>query len=106
MEYGMPPTSGMGIGMDRLIMFLTNNSSIQEVLFFPQMKPEVNQIAMTDDEKNIFTILKNNSPKDLISLKNQSGLSNKKWDKAIKGLTKKSIARVSKVDDSLFVEMM
>ena len=106
MEYGMPPTSGMGIGMDRLIMFLTNNSSIQEVLFFPQMKPEVKQIAMTDDEKNIFTILKNSSPTDLISLKNQSGLSNKKWDKAIKGLTKKSIARVSKVDDSLIVEMM
>jgi lysyl-tRNA synthetase class 2 len=40
LEYGMPPTSGMGIGMDRLIMFLTNNASIQEVLFFPQMKPE------------------------------------------------------------------
>jgi len=40
MEYGMPPTSGMGIGIDRLVMFLTNNSSIQEVLLFPQMKPE------------------------------------------------------------------
>lgn len=40
LEYGMPPTSGLGIGMDRLIMFLTNNESIQEVLFFPQMKPE------------------------------------------------------------------
>lgn len=40
LEYGMPPTSGMGIGMDRLIMFLTNKQSIQEVLFFPQMKPE------------------------------------------------------------------
>ncbi len=40
LEYGMPPTSGMGIGMDRLLMFLTNNKSIQEVLFFPQMKPE------------------------------------------------------------------
>ena len=48
LEYGMPPTSGMGIGMDRLIMFLTDNSSIQEVLFFPQMKPEVKQVALTD----------------------------------------------------------
>ena len=106
LEYGMPPTAGMGIGMDRLIMFLTNNSSIQEVLFFPQMKPEAKQIVMTDDEKIIFTILRNSSPIDLISLKIQSGLSNKKWDKAIKGLTKKSIARVSKADDNLFVEMM
>ena len=40
LEYGMPPTSGMGIGIDRLTMFMTNNQSIQEVLFFPQMKPE------------------------------------------------------------------
>ena len=106
LEYGMPPTSGMGIGMDRLIMFLTDNSSIQEVLFFPQMKPEVKQVALTDEEKIILGILKNQSPVDLIELKIQSGLSNKKWDKAIKGLTKKSIARVSKVDDSLIVEMI
>ena len=40
LEYGMPPTSGMGLGMDRLVMLMTNQTSIQEVLFFPQMKPE------------------------------------------------------------------
>jgi lysyl-tRNA synthetase class 2 len=47
LEYGMPPTSGMGIGIDRLVMFMTNNSSIQEVLFFPQMKPEKKEIVYT-----------------------------------------------------------
>lgn len=106
LEYGMPPTSGMGIGMDRFIMFLTNNSSIQEVLFFPQMKPEVKKVAMSEDEKVVFNILKTNSPIDLNELKNKSGLSNKKWDKTIKGLTKNGLAKVTKTDDGLFVEVV
>ena len=106
LEYGMPPTSGMGIGMDRLIMFLTNNASIQEVLFFPQMKPEVKQVAMSDDEKMVFNMLKANSPFELSELKIQSGLSNKKWDKTIKGLTKSGIAKVHKTEEGLFVEVI
>ena len=106
LEYGMPPTSGMGIGMDRFIMFLTNNASIQEVLFFPQMKPEVKQVAMSDDEKVVFNILKDNSPILLNDLKTQSGLSNKKWDKTIKGLTKNGIAKVNKTEAGLFVEVV
>jgi lysyl-tRNA synthetase class 2 len=106
LEYGMPPTSGMGIGMDRLIMFLTDNASIQEVLFFPQMKPEVKQVAMSDDEKVIINILKNNSPIELNELKSLSGLSNKKWDKTIKGLTKNGMTKVNKTDDGLFVELV
>jgi len=105
LEYGMPPTSGMGIGMDRLIMFLTNNASIQEVLFFPQMKPEQKQVAMTEDEKAVFNILKGTSPVNLNTLKEQSGLSKKKWDKTIKGLTKHNLVKVEKTAEGLLVTM-
>lgn len=108
LEYGMPPTSGMGIGMDRLIMFLTNNQSIQEVLFFPQMRPEKKapSIELNDEEKAVLAIITKAEKIDLNDLKNQSGLSNKKWDKTIKGLTKKDVAKVSKTDDGLFVEAL
>jgi lysyl-tRNA synthetase class 2 len=103
LEYGMPPTSGMGIGMDRLIMFLTNNQSIQEVLFFPQMKPEKKAIELSDNEKAIYDILKKESTIELGALKTASGLSNKAWDKGIKGLTKLGVATVTKDDNGLSV---
>ena len=106
LEYGMPPTSGMGIGMDRLIMFLTNNASIQEVLFFPQMKPEKKAVDLSDNEKAIFEVLKSNSGIQLSVLKTQSGLSNKGWDKGIKGLTSKELAKVYKSDDVLVVNFL
>lgn len=106
LEYGMPPTSGMGIGMDRLIMFLTNNASIQEVLFFPQMRPERKKIEMTEDEKTIFSILKSNSPIALDDIKSQTGLSNKKWDKAIKGLTSSKVAKVDNVNGEIMIALV
>ena len=107
LEYGMPPTSGMGISMDRLIMFLTNNQSIQEVLFFPQMRPEKKAVALSEEAKAVFDLLKKTEQIALNDLKTQSGLSNKKWDTSIKELTKNNLAKVDKsLDGSLSVTII
>jgi lysyl-tRNA synthetase class 2 len=89
-------------------MFLTNNQSIQEVLFFPQMRPEKKapSIELNDEEKAVLALIEKVEKIDLETLKAQAGLSNKKWDKTIKGLTKKDVAKVSKTAEGFFVEIL
>ncbi|MEC8635985.1 MAG: lysine--tRNA ligase [Bacteroidota bacterium] len=106
LEYGMPPSSGIGIGIDRLAMLLTNNNSIQEVLFFPQMKPEQNITPINEEEKLILDLLKKDNPTALNTLKDKSGLSNKKWDKSLKSLTRSKFVKVFKNDQGLWVEII
>lgn len=103
LEYGMPPTSGIGIGMDRLVMLLTNNTAIQEILFFPQMRPETKiKIVLSEIEKMILEIAgQQNIP--LSDLRDKISCSNNQWDASLKNLVKQNVLKIVKEEGNVFV---
>jgi lysyl-tRNA synthetase class 2 len=94
LEYGMPPTSGMGIGMDRLVMLMTGQQAIQEVLFFPQMKPE--KVAKKDGPDKFIALgipeawVEVVQKAGIIMIADLKGLNPNKFHQDICGLNKKN----------------